>query len=109
MQDVTARIAEYPNYVLYAPESFEWLILKSGLLSHIMVSAETLKEVLAHPEDFIDSSKYFSWERFFTDYLTQATHNIEGWQYRKTELANAYMTERATEIILRSMGNIDSL
>ncbi|MBR5973955.1 MAG: translation initiation factor 2 [Clostridiales bacterium] len=56
------------NVVYFLPESFEWLILRSGLVE----SAE-LGEILAHPADFIESKKYISWERFFTALLIEHT------------------------------------
>ena len=60
-----------PNKItLYLPESFEWLVLKSGILG-----SQTPKEILDHPSDFIESSLYFSWEQYFTDLLIQLTHD----------------------------------
>lgn len=46
--------------ILYLPEAFEWLVLKSNALrdSYIL-------EVLDAPAEYIESSLYFSWERFF--------------------------------------------
>ncbi len=46
---------------LYLPESFEWLLLKSGV-----VTDRSLDSVLASLENWIESRVYFSWERFFT-------------------------------------------
>lgn len=50
------------NIHLYLPESFEWLILSSGLISD-----KDIKTILEEPENYIDSTEYFSWERFFTN------------------------------------------
>ncbi len=47
------------NIALYFPESFEWLILKSGITGKTEVS-----EILSHPEDYIESREYISWERY---------------------------------------------
>lgn len=62
------RIAELLNagmtIVLYLSKSFEWLILKSGL-----VDGRRIEELLEHPEDHVESSEYFSWERFFSSVL----------------------------------------
>ena len=44
---------------VYLPESFEWLILQSGLIE----DAE-LSEILERPSNYIESSRYFSWEQF---------------------------------------------
>ena len=66
------------NLMLYLPESFEWIILKSGVLS-----SKKLEDILAHPEMYIDSKEYFSWERFYTDYLEKMTANDKIRKYKK--------------------------
>ena len=53
------------NLILYLPESFEWIILNSELLKN-----NDINSVLTDPSEYIDSEKYFSWERFFTALLT---------------------------------------
>ena len=50
------------------PESFEWMILKSGILRD-----SSIDEILTHPEDFVDNREYISWERFFTALLQEKT------------------------------------
>ena len=42
---------------LFLPESFEWLVLKSGVME-----IEDLDNILSNPEDYIDSAEFFSWE-----------------------------------------------
>ncbi len=44
--------------MIYLPESFEWIILKSGLI-------EGIGNILDRPEDYIESQKYFSWDTVF--------------------------------------------
>lgn len=68
MNRIMSLQEQYPNIIVCLPESFEWLILKSGL-----VKTNNLKEVLDNPADYIESSTYFSYEQFFTDYLIQNT------------------------------------
>lgn len=53
---------------LWLPESFEYLILKSGLIK----SAE-LPEILDETSDYVDCRRYESWEQFFTDLLISLT------------------------------------
>ena len=69
------------NIYLYFPESFEWLILNSGL-----IQGKDIRVILDNPKDFLDSREYFSWERFFTKLLVERTkdsyidtgeHNIQ--------------------------------
>lgn len=52
--------------MLYLPESFEWLILSSRILND-----SEIDKILEVPSDYIDSEKYFSWERFFTELLIE--------------------------------------
>lgn len=84
------------------PESFEWLILKSGLIKDSGIA-----QMLESPEDFIESDEYFSWERFFTAFLeelSQGTH----YQYTKKEINPFYtIPENSDKIMaLISVGNI---
>ena len=66
------------------PESFEWLILKSGLLD-----IPGLQEMLVDPSGSIDSQRYFSWENFFEDYLIRQTAGTH-YAYSKSELHSFY-------------------
>ena len=52
------------NIIMFLPESFEWLILSSGV-----VQDAEIREILENPSNYIESSEYFSWERFFTKIL----------------------------------------
>ena len=70
---------------LYLPESFEWLILQSGLITR-----ENLPDMLAKPYDYIDSEKYFSWERFFTEVLQDSTKGTV-YQYVKNKLNPVFL------------------
>ena len=87
MNRVMALQEHYPNMTICLPESFEWLILKSGL-----VQADELKEILDDPSDYVESSSYFSWEQFFTEYLVRNTQDTH-YSYSKNEL-NRYYTVR---------------
>ncbi len=69
---------------LYAPESFEYLILKAGII-------DVPEEILEETYKFADSCKYLSWEEFFTSYLIE---NSSGtiYRYSKSTLSEAYKT-----------------
>lgn len=92
MRDLKKHIA------LYFPESFEWMILRSGVLEDA-----GLKEILSHPEDFIDSSEYVSWERYFTALLRRKTEGDPLRQYSKSALPKFYTTGRNAAMILDVM------
>lgn len=83
------------HVALYFPESFEWMILKSNVLE-----CAEVKEILLHPEDFIDSSEYVSWERFFTSLLYEKTKGDAVRQYSKTELPKFYTSGKNASMIL---------
>lgn len=76
-------------FQLCLPESFEWLILKSGL-----IKTNHLSEMLENPSNYIESGKFFSWENFFEDYLIHNTEHTV-FHYQKSVLNSAYITEPA--------------
>ena len=82
------------NTLLYLPESFEWMILDSGL-----IHAPELKEILAEPSNYIESSDYFSWERYFTRLLTETTQGSY-LQYSKSNINPAYLGQMSVKMIL---------
>lgn len=86
--------------VLYLPESFEWLILSSGILKNKLIT-----EVLEAPYDFVESEKYFSWERFFTAVLTDVTKDTY-FSYVKRKLNPAFLNDGVKENILAQMEKI---
>ena len=71
--------------VLYAPESFEYLILCAELF-------DVPKAVFQETYRFADSVQFMSWEEFYTSYLTDITRNSI-YQYSKIKLADIYKTK----------------
>ena len=82
------------NVALFFPESFEWMILKSGILHNALID-----EILAKPEDYIDNTRYISWERFFTALLQDITSADPIKQYSKSSLPPFYTGENAKNIL----------
>lgn len=82
MATVIKAINYNKNYSLYTPESFEWLLLMSDIFRDFAFSKE-IKEMLSNPSEFIESKDYFSWERYFTEFLTAITKNLKGYEYSK--------------------------
>ncbi len=82
---------------LYLPESFEWLLLKSGVLGD-----KTPADILNDPSVHIESKDYFSWEQFFTALLTELTQNTY-MQYSKHHLNEFYLQSTNIERLLESM------
>lgn len=88
------------NIHLYLPESFEWLILSSGLISD-----KDIKTILEEPENYIDSTEYFSWERFFTKLLVTRTEETY-LKYSKSKLNSNYLHEKNKERIVNMIQGI---
>ncbi len=79
------------NFILFAPESFEYLLLKSGIVS---VSQSIMDETFNHA----DSTLYLSWEEFYTDYLVKLTRGTV-FQYNKSKLKETYLSAGALDKI----------
>ena len=101
MNELYQFLKSHPDAGCYLPESFEWLILKSGL-----IDGKEIQEILKCPEEHIESEKYFSWERFFTALLTERTKNSY-LSYSKTKLNEAYLNEKPKTAILHTVEGID--
>lgn len=80
--------------ILYLPESFEWLVLKSGVIED-----GEIKAILDDPSSFIDSKIFFSWERFFTNLLIQKSKDTY-LHYNKKSLNKAYLQEKVKDKIM---------
>ena len=88
------------NIILFLPESFEWVILRSGI-----VKDTEIKTILEKPYDYIESGKYFSWERFFTAVLTEKTKDTY-LEYDKSHLNKNYINSGEKDAILSAMPEI---
>lgn len=79
---------------MYAPESFEWLLLASNTIPDVNVSA-----ILKQSENYIDSAKYISWERYFTDLLMDSTKDSLLWRYAKKKLPAIYLSPKVVKAV----------
>ena len=85
------------SFMLYMPESFEWIILKADLLHD-----KTIREMLTDPSAYIESKEYFSWERFFTALLIERSRDT--WlHYSKKSLNRNYTQSAVMEQIVKIM------
>ena len=85
------------NLGIYMPESFEWLLLKANLLED-----STIGRILENPSEFIDSSVYFSWERFFTELITERTKGTY-LEYRNAKLNQSFLQKNELTKIISIM------
>lgn len=88
------------NVALYLPESFEWMILASGVLKNHAVDA-----ILSAPSEHIESKDYFSWERFFTSVLVEETKDSY-MAYAKRKINPVYLDGAIKKAILAQMGKV---
>ena len=100
MERIMQLLALQPDSHIYLPESFEWLILRSGLLEDAEVD-----EILKSPENHVESQQYFSWERYFTAVLMQKTADSY-LKYTKSKLNPVYLQEHEKKAILSEMSHI---
>ena len=101
MDRMSKLMASRDDVILYLPESFEWLILSAGVLKN-----NAIRSVLSDPASYIESSEYFSWERYFTGLLiaeSRGTHLA----YSKRTLNTAYLAPGVVQKILREIRKID--
>ena len=94
MHRVTELIRDKKGVAIYLPESFEWLVLLSGVVKNSM-----LNSILERPADYIESKEYFSWERFFTAILIDMTKDSY-LAYTKKKLNSVYLTDNVKKSIL---------
>ena len=85
------------NVSIYLPESFEWLILESGI-----ITSHHVPEIIQSPSDYIESEKFFTWERFFTHLLTESTADTY-LAYKKHSLNPVYLQDNEKQSILKAM------
>lgn len=95
MAKMSALMRESKSICLYLPESFEWLILESGI-----IDSNEIKNILATPYKYIESGQYFSWERFFTELLIEHTANTY-LSYSKKTLNPSFLNEKILVRILK--------
>ena len=98
MKDIYEYINNWENTVLYAPESFEWLLLSANIIPDTSV-----QEILLNPEKYIESEQYVSWERFFTALLTEKTKNNTLWAYSKKKLPRMYLSSKVVKAVKKIM------
>lgn len=89
MKEVSEYLSIETNAALYAPESFEWLLLSTNVIPNVNSA-----QMLNSPQDYIDSQEYASWEQYFTAFLTDKTKKDPVWRYSKKKLQNAYLSAK---------------
>lgn len=101
VNELAQYMKAHPKIKCYLPESFEWMILKSGL-----IDGKEIQDILQHPQDFIESQEYFNWERFFTSILIQYTKGSY-LHYNKHRLNEVYLHDKIKKAVLQVMKKIE--
>lgn len=83
--------------VVCLPESFEWLLLSSGVVHGV-------QDVVDDSGKCIESSEHFSWEQFFTQFLREVTRGTP-FEYSKERIASAYLVDKNADMIMASITN----
>ena len=87
---------------IFLPESFEWMILSSGVIGK-NVNADKLNET----QNYADSVKYMSWEQYFTKLLENSTSDSSFNKYDKRKLSTFYTKPDIKAKILEQMPHAD--
>lgn len=111
---IAAYINELNDYVnfnkedikLFLPESFEWLILKSGVCDNItpIYYGTHINKLLKATFDYINYKESMSWEQYYTTVLTTITRKTY-LQYDKSEdkFNDSYLNEEESKLIKKQI------
>ncbi len=98
--DKTYKMCKYnKNINICLPESFEWMILKSGVIKN-----KKIEKILKSTFEIIDITKFFSWEKFFTYYLEEITKDSKMLKYDKKKISAYYLKEKNMKKIVSVIG-----
>lgn len=100
MAHISQLLRGNSNIKLYLPESFEWLLLYADILNKPFI-----RKRLEEAENYIESEKYFSWERYFTDLLMEETEDSP-YPYDKSNLKDFYLQDKVVQKVLKAMAPI---
>ena len=82
--------------VLWIPESFEYLLLKAKVIDF-----DGLNEILENTYNFVECSKFSSWERFFTSLAIE--NSSKEHKYKKNSEDDYYCNNEGTRIKIRKV------
>lgn len=88
------------NVTVIAPESFEYLLLKTFAFQRF------LADELEHTWNYCDSQLYLTWERYFTDLLMKITEENYGFQYSKKKLHDFFLNDPNIEQVKKQLTDI---
>lgn len=97
IEDIAMKQRLSPNKIaICLPECFEWIILNSGILDRTDIGNKNIiSEIIKHPEKYIDSKQYISWEVYFADLLIKSTKESKYCKYSKSKLTDFYCQDNS--------------
>lgn len=95
--DRVMKLSHSVDFILCLPESFEWLILRSGLIQF-----QELEAILANPAEYVESAEYFSWENYFENCLIANTANTQ-FAYTKKKINPVFLIPQNAERIMEEV------
>lgn len=102
ISDIVKQQELVPNKLaIFLPESFEWLILKAGIIN------EVVPDMIEAPYNYADSSDFMSWKQYFTDLLVKNSRKIQYKTYSKNKLADYYLQENNVRQIKENIKGMD--
>ncbi len=84
---------ENGNVEIYAPESFEYILLSSDIFT-----SNEVKDKINFTEEYADSIFYSSWEQYYTALIIEETKN-SNMAYSKKKLNDYYLSDRNINLI----------
>jgi hypothetical protein len=103
MSEIYNYMQRNPEVNIYLPESFEWIILASGV-----AGGKRVLQILNNPEEYIESRDYFSWEQFFTKLLVRETKDTY-LHYDKKHLNERYLGNKEKNAILNVISVVKNI
>lgn len=91
-------ITSLQRIVVWSPESFEYLLLQSGLVEH-----KQLNDFLYATYDYADSCKYESWEQYYTWLLNELCQYNKIGNYSKDRLPVYFKKKQAIDEIAKNI------
>lgn len=95
-------IQEGYNIYVFAPESFEFLLLNSKTFSRYLTGE------LSETYNYCDSEEFLSWERYYTSLLNTLCSNNYHFFYSKNNLHKFFKTEYFEDYIKCQLVDLDS-
>lgn len=87
--------------VIFAPESFEYLLLNIGRFKSLA------GDRLVNTQDYADISEYLTWEKYYTSLLEELCMVVHKKTYNKSKLASFLRTEKYIEGVKQQLSDLN--